>query len=222
MKYYVYVHKRKGTDTIFYVGKGCFSKSGINRVETDKNRNDRWNNTVKKDGGFDSEIIKDGLSEDEAFNLEVKLISEFGLDNLCNMTEGGEGGDTLSNHPNIKSIGKKISERNSGAGNGNFGKGYYYWWEKKYGKERADELQMDMVKKRSEATKGQTRKPQPHLRGKNNPANQPDAKRKMSESKVKFWKENKKKEKCCKCGKEYLPMNMTRHQKSKNCLGNTK
>ena len=36
--YYVYLHKRKGTNKVFYVGKGTKSKGGIDRIESHKNR----------------------------------------------------------------------------------------------------------------------------------------------------------------------------------------
>jgi hypothetical protein len=83
--YYVYCHKRKTDDTIFYIGKGCGD-----RCIQKKNRNNHWRNIAKKNG-FYHEIIKDGLSEQEAFDFEVEAIAKIGLDNLANMTAGGEG-----------------------------------------------------------------------------------------------------------------------------------
>ena len=121
--YYVYLHKRKGTNKVFYVGKGTKSKSGINRIESDKNRNIHWHRVVEKDGGYDYEIYEDNLQEQDALDLETQLINEIGLENLVNMTHGGVGGDTLSNHPNIDEIGKKISEHHKGKNNPNYGKG---------------------------------------------------------------------------------------------------
>lgn len=89
MKYYVYQHKRLKDGSIFYIGKG---KNG--RFNSYEGRNLHWMNIVKKDGGFTAEIIKDNLTNEEACSLEVNLISEIGLNNLTNMTEGGTGGDT--------------------------------------------------------------------------------------------------------------------------------
>ena len=154
--YYVYVHKRKGTDTIFYVGKGTNGKNG-QRALSEKNRNNWWKHIVDKDGGFDFEIVKDNLTEEQAFTTECDLISEIGLNKLVNLTSGGIGGDTLTNHPDIDKIGKKISEANTGDKNGNYGKGYYYWWVKKYGKEKADEMKSEMIAKTSAKNKGKKR-----------------------------------------------------------------
>ena len=37
------------------------------------------------------EVVEDSMSEDQAFELECSLIEEYGLDNLANMTTGGDG-----------------------------------------------------------------------------------------------------------------------------------
>ena len=89
-KYYVYKHLKKGTDEVFYIGKG----SG-NRAYYKTQRNKLWNNIVNK-YGYDIEIVEDNLSEETAFNLEIKLIKKYGrrdfkLGTLCNMSNGGEG-----------------------------------------------------------------------------------------------------------------------------------
>jgi len=210
--YYVYLHKRKGTNKVFYVGKGTQNKNG-ERVESDKNRNQWWHNIVNKDKGFDYEIYQDGLSEKEAFELEKQLIEDIGLDNLVNLTKGGLGGDTLSNHPNIDEIGKKISEHHKGENNPNYGKGYYYWWVQKYGKKRADELLVERGKLHSEKTKGQVRKKQPHLVGKNNPSNRLEIKEKIRQQKL-----NQPRVTCGKCGKVIAKSYLSLHQKSNQCI----
>jgi len=87
--FYVYKHIRLKDGSTFYIGKG----SG-DRLHCAKNRNVHWNNIVKKDAGFKAEIIKESLSEQEAFALEISLIKEIGIDNLTNMTDGGEGSNT--------------------------------------------------------------------------------------------------------------------------------
>ena len=87
--YYVYVHTRLKDDSIFYVGKGKGD-----RLNTKTQRNDYWNNIVKKDGGFVAKVVKDNLTNEEACELEKKMITEIGLDNLANLAEGGSGGDT--------------------------------------------------------------------------------------------------------------------------------
>lgn len=89
MKYYVYRHKRLKDGSVFYIGKG---KDG--RFNNERGRNQYWQRIVKKDGGFTAEIIQDGLSNEDACKLEIQLINEIGLDNLSNIAEGGNGGDT--------------------------------------------------------------------------------------------------------------------------------
>lgn len=81
--YYVYLHYRLDTNTVFYVGKGKGR-----RAFTKKSRNNHWNNIVNK-CGYRVEIIKEGLTEKEAFDLEIEQIKFFGFDNLVNMTLGG-------------------------------------------------------------------------------------------------------------------------------------
>lgn len=82
--FYVYLHKKPGTDEVFYVGKGK-----LNRAYVTKARNKHWQNTVKKFGGFDVEIIKEGLTEQEAFQLEAETVGKYGIENLVNKTLGG-------------------------------------------------------------------------------------------------------------------------------------
>lgn len=89
MEYYVYQHKRLKDDSIFYIGKGKGE-----RFNSDVARNQYWNRIVRKDGGFKTEIIKDCLTNEEACELEIKLINEIGIDNLSNLAEGGNGGNT--------------------------------------------------------------------------------------------------------------------------------
>lgn len=89
MEYYVYQHKRLKDDSIFYIGKGKGE-----RFNSDVGRNHYWNRIVRKDGGFNAEIIKDSLTNEEACELEIKLINEIGIDNLSNLAEGGNGGNT--------------------------------------------------------------------------------------------------------------------------------
>lgn len=83
--FYVYVHKRKTDGRIFYVGKGC-----KNRAWWFYGRSEYWNRVSNKHGVV-VEILKDGLSEPEAHEMEIKLISKIGRKMLCNHTNGGEG-----------------------------------------------------------------------------------------------------------------------------------
>lgn len=85
MDKYIYLHK-KPNGQIFYVGQG------INRRAWAKsNRNDYWKRTVDKYGDYSITIFKEGLTLDEANKLEMDLIEAIGLDNLTNLTLGGDG-----------------------------------------------------------------------------------------------------------------------------------
>lgn len=84
MIFYVYEHRRLSDGVCFYVGKG----SGPRAWKT-CSRNKKWKSIVKKHG-FSVCLIYEGISEQDAFLIEEKLISAYG-DTLCNMTAGGEG-----------------------------------------------------------------------------------------------------------------------------------
>ena len=86
---YVYLHRRNDTEKVFYIGKG----SG-QRAWQKTRRNPHWT-AVENKAGRCVEIVKRGLTDEEAFALETKLIEQHGgVENLTNMTEGGEGGYT--------------------------------------------------------------------------------------------------------------------------------
>lgn len=89
MEYYVYKHIRLKDGSTFYIGKG----KGDRMYSADK-RNQYWKRIVEKDGGFTAQLIKDNISNEEALQLEKSIINEIGMENLTNMTEGGNGGDT--------------------------------------------------------------------------------------------------------------------------------
>lgn len=130
--YYVYLHKRKDNDKIFYVGKGknkrYISLSGRNRY---------WKNTSIKYGWY-STIIQNNLSEPVALELEEFLISEIGIKNLCNQNyfNGGKSGYRHTEETKLKmrllKLGKlpwnkgikslKSSERMKGTNNPMYGK----------------------------------------------------------------------------------------------------
>lgn len=70
--YYVYVHRKKTTHEIFYVGKGVKTRGwGI------RSRSKMWYNVTNKHGVL-SEIIFDNLTEDEALTIEKELITYYG------------------------------------------------------------------------------------------------------------------------------------------------
>ena len=84
-RFCVYIHSRKSDGKVFYVGKGL-AKRSRNTIT----RSAYWKRIVAKHGLVVS-ILKHSMPEQEAFELESFLISEIGRENLCNMTDGGEG-----------------------------------------------------------------------------------------------------------------------------------
>lgn len=110
--FYTYVHIRIDTNKVFYVGKG----KG-NRAYVTKRRNAHWNNIVAKTP-YTIHIVKDNLSEHDAFKLEIELIKQYGISNLCNLCLGGEG---ASGNKHTDSWKKEKSIANSGRNNPMFG-----------------------------------------------------------------------------------------------------
>jgi hypothetical protein len=83
----VYLHRKSTDNSVFYVGIGNLSRA------YSKQRSKWWSRVVDK-YGYTVEIFKDGLTLDEACNLEIELIKEYGrrdLKNgqLVNQTDGG-------------------------------------------------------------------------------------------------------------------------------------
>lgn len=85
MKFFVYLHRRATDNRVFYVGKGCRY-----RHKSKWNRSQHWHNIVNKHG-YTIEIVQNGLTEKEAFTLEIELIAKYKEHGLCNRTAGGEG-----------------------------------------------------------------------------------------------------------------------------------
>jgi hypothetical protein len=105
--YYIYIHQRNDTGKCFYIGKG----KGM-RYKQKSGRNKYWNSIVNK-VGFTPQILINGLTEDKSFKLEKELIKQVGIDNLANMTEGGEGTSGIGNnkgHKHSEEVRKIISE----------------------------------------------------------------------------------------------------------------
>jgi len=87
----VYLHLRPD-GSVFYVGKGVSS-----RPYRKDGRNMTWKAEVAKIGTFSVQIARSGLTEEQAFDLEVELIAEFRASNvvLVNQTRGGDGCKSL-------------------------------------------------------------------------------------------------------------------------------
>ena len=82
----VYLHKKKNTNEVFYVGIGLYEE----RAYSYRNRNIHWKNVVAK-YGYDVEIIESDIEWEGACDTEKYLIQKYGRDTLTNMTDGGEG-----------------------------------------------------------------------------------------------------------------------------------
>lgn len=123
--YYVYALIDPRNNSIFYVGKGK-TRDTLNRVYrriSDHIRGHDGNNKLKNSVirkiqrlGLEvkGQIIKEGLLEQEAFELEKELIRSLGkrmsgTGNLVNLTDGGEGS---SGHVMSEETKKILSEKN--------------------------------------------------------------------------------------------------------------
>lgn len=136
--FYVYIYWRLDINEPFYIGKGH-----RNRWKILCDRNKHFTNIINKYTVV-AEIIKDGLSEEEAFYWEEEIIRilvfEYGYSidipnnrskekgfHLTNQTWGGEGTSGMKPFENkteeeFEEIKRKISKANSGKNNGNYGK----------------------------------------------------------------------------------------------------
>lgn len=90
-RFYVYVHKRKDTGVVFYVGKGSGKRAW---VKCNK-KNAEWKR-ISEEAGYDVEILKDGLTEQEAESLEYDLI--------CNQLENWQLSNITMKSTGIKKI----------------------------------------------------------------------------------------------------------------------
>ena len=81
----VYRHIRNDTNEVFYIGMGSLKRASVSY-----SRSKHWHSIVKKEGRT-VEVLACDLSIDEANELEMFLISEYGYKNLCNQTLGGGG-----------------------------------------------------------------------------------------------------------------------------------
>lgn len=88
--FYVYEWYNTETSEVVYVGKGCGSRY---RDKRPSRRNRYFMRYVKKHP-CESRIVKDGLTENEAYDYEEKLIRRYKAENLCilNFDIGGRRG----------------------------------------------------------------------------------------------------------------------------------
>lgn len=130
-EFYVYILIDPSTDLVFYVGKGKGNRMYEHKTEALKKQhyNKHLQNKILKIHSADLSIKYDKVFvsniEEEVFAKEIETILYFGIDNLCNLTEGGEG-STGYKHT-IEAIEKMkefVSQRNwVGSKNPNYGGG---------------------------------------------------------------------------------------------------
>ena len=146
--FFVYGLVDPRNNEIFYIGKGKGDRPEKHLKEAKKYERTGESTNVYKSrkilnilkAGFESYkiiFLHKNLTEDEAFDLEIKEINS--RSNLTNVGEGGKGGDNISNNPNKEEIIEKIrtsvkkrcedpnyikhlSEISSGEKNGMYGK----------------------------------------------------------------------------------------------------
>ena len=106
-KFYVYEHLKPNTGEVFYIGRGT-----RNRAYQTRSRNSHWQNIVKK-YGFEVNIIFKNLSNSEANQKEIELIDFYGLENLSNMTSGGDANIVFKKETIIKMSLAKIGNKNA-------------------------------------------------------------------------------------------------------------
>ena len=98
MDFYVYLHKKKTTGEVFYVGKGCGKRAWV-----ESNRSDHWKR-VRSKYGLIVEIVMDKLQEWYAYEVEAELTLKYGLNRdggiLVNQIHGGWGVLEGINNPN--------------------------------------------------------------------------------------------------------------------------
>ena len=121
-KFFIYQHKTADTMTVFYIGKGSLKQGGFDRAYVTKRRSKFWQAIVAKHG-LVVEIIESFQTEEEAFEMERKLIAFYKRRSdggtLCNMTLGGDGHLGLPVSPSAR---EKLSAALSGEKHPNWGK----------------------------------------------------------------------------------------------------
>lgn len=104
----VYFHRKATTGEIFYVGMGSPKRPYYKR------RTDWWQKVVDK-YGYTIDIVHKGLTQEQAFELEIKYIAQFGrydlgTGSLVNQTDGGPSFTGISKEK-TKNRGKSLKGR---------------------------------------------------------------------------------------------------------------
>lgn len=128
--FYTYIHIRPDNNEPFYVGKG----KG-NRHKTKVGRNQYWHNVVNKNNGiFESKILFEGLSEEEALLKEIEVEKELKKKgyNLVNLAKTGNSGPvgvsrTQKHKQSLSKATKGRISPNKGKKHGSFPEESKYW-----------------------------------------------------------------------------------------------
>jgi hypothetical protein len=121
-KYYCYELIDMRDNSVFYVGKGKGKRAYQHKKNALAENRKVYNHFLQRkilsilQDGYDINInfVCFYENEKDAFEEEKRLISFYGKNKLCNLTDGGEGGDTFTNNPNKEEIRKKHSESSKG------------------------------------------------------------------------------------------------------------
>jgi len=113
--FYVYQLIDPRNNTIFYVGKGkgdrMYQHEEIAKKGESENRKLRYKiiKILSEKENILYRKVFETNDEEKALLKEKEIIKELGLENLCNITEGGTGGDTYKNNPRLNEILLQIS-----------------------------------------------------------------------------------------------------------------
>jgi hypothetical protein len=117
----VYRHRRLNGD-VFYVGMTTTELRPWDVMR----RNDSWKEILLQDGNFTVEIVADNISKQDAYDLEMLLIQEYGrLDLgtglLTNHCDGGPSGSINLSFKTNEKRKKKMSKKMKGKNNPMYG-----------------------------------------------------------------------------------------------------
>jgi hypothetical protein len=93
----VYIHMKPSNREIYYIGIGNKESRAYNK----KDRNIHWKRVYEKYGVVVDIVARD-ISLNEAREIEKFMIHSFGVENLCNITLGGEGAFGLKHSEKLK------------------------------------------------------------------------------------------------------------------------
>jgi group I intron endonuclease len=124
-KFYVYSLIDPRTRKPFYVGRGQGdrSKDHLRRAQNGKHRNKKVQNTINElrnlGESHSVEILFSSDAKEDCFEKEMFYIAFYGRENLCNLTDGGNGANGAVRSEETRA---KMALSKTGAGNPNFGK----------------------------------------------------------------------------------------------------